>query len=251
MKKDIKVLIGKAVDKKKNINIDFFNEPHLLVSGCTGSGKSNFLLSIIVSLTKRFSPKELQFILADPKRVEFSQFSGSSYLHRPIITTTKKALDALKYLEKEMETRYKDLLKEGVRSIAEYNKRIKNKMVYIFFIADEISDFMVDDTNKANKKIEEHMIRIAQMGRAVGIHMILSTSRPGRRVIPLRLLVNVMPRLAFKMSTKEDSMFFLDRTGAEKLLGNGDGLYFNREDKNPTRIQVPLITEKEMIKVIK
>lgn len=251
MKKDIKVLIGKAVDTKKDINIDFFNSPHLLVGGSTGSGKSNFLLSIISSLAKRFTPKELRLVLADPKRVEFSRFRDSQYLAKPVIMTTKEALDAVKYLEAEMESRYEDLQRAGSMNIVEYNKKKKNKMAYIFFIADEISDFMVDNKDKANKKITEYMIRLAQMARAVGIHMILSTSSPHGKVIPVMLRANLPMRLAFKMSTKKDSMFLLDRPGAEKLLGNGDGLYFGPTGRDPIKIQTPLITEKEMIKKLK
>ena len=252
MKKDIKVLIGKAVDTKKEIIIDFFNESHLLVGGCTGSGKSNFLLSVIASLTKRFTPKELRLVLADPKRVEFSRFRDSQYLDRPVIMTTKEALDAVEYLEAEMESRYEDLQREEVMNIVEYNKKKRKKMAYIFFIADEISDFMVDNKDKANKKITEHMIKLAQMARPTGIHMLLSTSSPCGKVISGLLRSNLPIRLAFKTSTKKDSIFLLERTGAEKLFGNGDGLFSGFDTgKYPIRVQTPLITEKEIAQIVK
>ncbi len=243
--KDLVIPIGKTIGNKI-IYIDFFDNTHLAISGSSGSGKSNFLVYLINVLTKRFSPEELKLVLADPKLVEFSIFKDSPYLMRPVIHKTTEALSSIKELLAEMEVRYQILEDTKNINIFSYNKTSKNKMPFIFFIADEISDFRLSGKDNESKIIREGLIHLLQMGKAVGINIIIATSRPCEDILPIPLLVNIFNRLAFKMATETNSKFFLDRLGAEKLTGNGEGLFCELDDKNLKIIQTPLFIEDEI-----
>jgi len=247
--KNLVLPIGRT--EGEDIFLDFFENPHLVISGISSSGKSNFLLSLVASLMIKFNHKELKLILADPKRVEFSIFQDSPYLMKPIIQTTKKALSTAEELVIEMDKRYELLEDKGVRNIIEYNNKVKEKMPYIFFIIDEISDFMLDNKNNASKKIEEAIVSLLQKSRAIGINVFISTSRPCKKTLPGLLLANSFNRIAFRLITKSDSESILDCSGAEKLLCDGDSLFSDIDHYlKPRRIQTPLISDDEIKNII-
>lgn len=242
--------IGRTVGNE-DIFIDFFESPHLMVGGSVCSGKSTFLVSLIASLMTKFNSDELKLVLADPKRVEFTIFSGSPYILRDEIYSAKDALSAFEYLVDEMERRFELLQEEGTRDLLEYNKKAKSKLPYIFFIADEIADFMVSGERGVKKSIEKNIVSLAQKSRAIGIYIILCTQRICAETVSGMILANISTRIGFKVATSADSRWLLDYSGAEKLLGDGDGLLSYPEEVYPKRIQAPLITTKEATDIIK
>lgn len=232
--------------------VDLATLPHLLVAGATGSGKSVGLNSMICSLLYRLPPDELKFIMVDPKRVELKLYDGLPHLMTPVIDDTSEATKVLKWAVREMENRYEKLSEEGMRDIASYNEKVagkdgKEKIPYLVVIVDELSDLML--TNP--KECEQAITRLAQMARAVGIHMILATQRPSTDVITGLIKANMPARLAFRVSSGTDSRVILDENGAETLLGNGDLLYLSSDSPHPERGQGSFLSDEETKDLIK
>lgn len=220
--------------------------PHLLISGATNSGKSNFLHSFIISLLVNYNPETLRLMLVDAKRVEFPVYNDVPHLLTPVILEVVKTVDALKWCINEMDRRFELLVKSGQRNIVDYNEVNKEKMPYIVFIVDELADLMV----AAGKDAEASIIRITQMARAVGIHLVLATSRPSMEVITGLIKANMPARIAFATASSEDSLMILDLKGAEKLLGKGDMLFTSAEMIKPRRLQAPYISDEDIKKVV-
>ncbi|MBI3634518.1 MAG: DNA translocase FtsK 4TM domain-containing protein [Candidatus Yonathbacteria bacterium] len=270
--KPLLIALGRGVSGKLYF-ADFAKMPHILIAGATGSGKSVTIHTIINSLLYRNAPENLRFIMIDPKRVELTLYNKIPHLLTPVITDAKKAILALKWLAKEMDRRYNILESNSVRDISSYHKNIygaalkkKNteqrtrnkdgenadasipeKMPYIVIILDELADIM----QTYPRELESAIVRIAQMSRAVGIHLILSTQRPSVNVITGLIKANVPARIALQVSSQIDSRTILDASGAEKLLGAGDMLYMSGEMAKPTRIQCPYISETEVKNIVK
>jgi len=229
---------------------DLSKMPHLLVAGSTGTGKTIFLNNFIVSLLFRNSPENLRFILIDPKRVEFSAYHNLPHLLTPVIFDPQKAINALKWLVLEMQRRFDVLSTNGSRNILSYNEKVlKQKgetLPYIVLIIDELADLMV----ARGKEMETGIVRLAQMARAVGIHLVVATQRPSVEVITGLIKANITSRVAFQVASQVDSRTILDAVGAEKLLGAGDFLFTSTAITKPKRIQGSYITEKEVKKVV-
>ncbi len=225
---------------------DLTRMPHLLVAGATNSGKSVCLNAIIVSLLYQNNPEDLRFIMVDPKRVELPTYNGIPHLLTPVITDVNKTINALKWCLNEMERRYDILNKAGKRNIQSYNPTAKEKLPYIVFIIDELADFMMT----SGKDMEAAIIRLAQMSRAIGIHLILATQRPSVDVITGLIKANVPTRIAFSVASLVDSKTILDSSGAEKLLGQGDMLFMTAEFAKPKRIQGAYLSDSEINDVV-
>jgi S-DNA-T family DNA segregation ATPase FtsK/SpoIIIE len=222
--------------------------PHVLIAGTTGSGKSVMLNSWICTFLFRAKPEELRMIMVDPKRVELTPYNGIPHLLTEVIVEPEKILSALKYTVGEMELRYKEFAKYGVRNLDSYNQlEGVEKKPYIMFIIDELADLMIFAPGDA----EELITRIAQKARATGIHLILATQRPSVDVITGLMKANIPARVAFSVSSMIDSRVIIDMPGAEKLLGKGDMLFLPPDQAKPRRIQGPFITEKEVNQLVK
>ncbi|MEK7194337.1 MAG: DNA translocase FtsK 4TM domain-containing protein [Patescibacteria group bacterium] len=223
--------------------------PHALIAGATGSGKSVTIHSIITSLLFRNPPENLKFIMIDPKRVELTMYNKIPHLLTPVITDAKKAILALKWASKEMERRYEILEKEAVRDIDSYHKTMREgqTMPFIIIIIDELADLM----QAYPRELESAVVRLAQMSRAVGIHLLISTQRPSVNIITGLIKANVPSRIALQVSSQIDSRTILDAPGAEKLLGAGDMLYQSGDMSKPVRLQSSYISESEVKKVVK
>jgi S-DNA-T family DNA segregation ATPase FtsK/SpoIIIE len=228
---------------------DLAEMPHLLVGGTTGSGKTICLNSIILSFLYRNSPEEMKLVLVDPKRVEFPVYSSLPHLLCPVIYDAQQTLVALKWLVGEMERRFTVLAAANSRDIGSYNSKMEkkgeDKLPYIVLIIDELADLM----SVKGKEIESYVVRLAQMSRATGIHLILATQRPSVEVITGLIKANITSRIALKVGSLVDSRTILDSSGAEKLLGRGDMLLLTKEHAKPRRIQSPYISEQEIKKV--
>ncbi len=223
--------------------------PHLLIAGATGSGKSVTIHAIVTSLLFRNPPENLKFIMIDPKRVELTMYNNIPHLLTPVITDPKKAILALKWVSKEMERRYDILEKARARDIDSYhqNEKDADPMPFIVIIIDELADLM----QSYPRELEAAVVRLAQMSRAVGIHLILSTQRPSVNIITGLIKANIPARIALQVSSQIDSRTILDTAGAEKLLGAGDMLFLSGEMSKPLRIQSAYISEKEVKAVSK
>lgn len=220
--------------------------PHILIAGATGSGKSVFLNSIITSLLYKATPKEIRFIMIDPKRIELSVYNGIPHLIRSVINDQSTSLQYLLKSLECMEQRYKEFARVGVRNIQGYNSKIKDKKPYIFIIIDELADLMM----RSGKDVENAVIRLAQMSRAVGIHLILATQRPSVDVITGLIKANFPARVAFQVASGHDSKTILDAKGAEKLLGNGDMLFVPPDEGVAKRLHGPYITVEEAKRIV-
>ncbi len=217
--------------------------PHLLIAGSTGSGKSIAIHSLIISLLYKNSPETLRLILIDPKRVELSVYEDIPHLLTPVITNSKKAIAALRFAIEEMEKRYEVLLRAGKRDILGYNLgRQKDFMPYLLIVIDELADLMA----AFGREIEASVVRLAQMARATGIHLVVSTQRPSVEVITGLIKANITSRMALQVASQVDSRTILDTGGAEKLLGGGDMLFVSAELSKPKRIQGGYISEEEI-----
>ncbi len=225
---------------------DISRMPHLLIAGATGSGKSVAIHALIASLLYKNSPATLRFVLIDPKRVELSAYEGIPHLVAPVITDAKKTVTVFRWAIAEMEKRYETLLKAGARDIQGYNTKNKtDHLPYILIIVDELADLMA----QYGREVEGSIVRIAQMARATGIHLILSTQRPSVEVITGLIKANITSRVALQVASQVDSRTILDTAGAEKLLGGGDMLFVSSESSKPKRIQGAYISEEEIRKV--
>ena len=244
-KHNLMIALGKDVAGTAWI-YDITKMPHLLVAGATNSGKSVCLNTIIISLLYQNNPSDLRFIMVDPKRVELPAYNGIPHLLVPVITEVSKTINALKWCLNEMNNRYDLLNKSGKKNIQSYNAEGKDKLPYIVFVIDELADFMMT----AGKEMEAAIIRLAQMSRAVGIHLILATQRPSVDVITGLIKANIPARIAFSVTSMVDSKTILDMSGAEKLLGQGDMLLSTAELSKPKRIQGAYVSDEEINDVI-
>ena len=251
------VALGKDI-LSKPIYCEINKTPHLLVAGATGSGKSVCINCILASILMNAKPDEVKLLLVDPKKVELSVFNGVPHLLAPVVTDPKKASVALSKIVREMEDRYDIFEEKGVKNIGSYNEMIEKKnknlpddaklkkMPYIVVIVDELADLML----VASKEVEDSIMRITQMARAAGIHLIIATQRPSTDVITGVIKANIPSRISFAVSSGIDSRTILDMTGAEKLLGKGDMLFLPMGESTPTRIQGAWISEEEVKRVV-
>ncbi|MCL5436054.1 MAG: DNA translocase FtsK [Patescibacteria group bacterium] len=225
---------------------DLAKMPHLLIAGATGAGKSVCINTIMTSFLYRNSPEELRFIVIDPKRVELTLYNGIPHLLTPVVTDHKQAVNALKWMVSEMDQRYRMLSEAGRRNIEEYNAGTEEKLPYLVLVVDELADLM----SVAKADVETAIVRLAQMARAVGLHLVLATQRPSVNIITGLIKANITSRVAFSVASQVDSRTILDMAGAEDLLGHGDMLYMTASLPKPKRIQAPYMSEKEVRRVV-
>ena len=237
--------LGKDISGRAVVT-DLGDMPHLLIAGTTGSGKTVCVNSLIMSMIYNATPEELKFLMVDPKMVELAIYNGLPHLLCPVVTDAKKVSGALGWVVGEMEARYKMLAKITVRNIQAFNQKSEEKLPYIVVIIDELADLMMI----AQEDIENAITRLAQLSRAVGIHMILATQRPSVDVVTGVIKANFPARISFKVASKVDSRTVLDMNGADKLLGKGDMLFLEPGSPKPIRAQGTFLTDPEIEKVV-
>lgn len=250
----MRVALGKDISGSARL-LKLDDLPHVLIAGATGAGKSSCINAFVTSLLMRATPDELRLILVDPKRVELGQYNGVPHLLTRVITNPKKASDALKWAVEEMDRRYELLADAGVRDIVSYRQKHDaggldpdafDRFPHLVIIVDELNDLMM----VAGRAVEDSVVRIAQMARAVGVHLVLATQRPSVNVITGVIKANVPSRLAFSVASQTDSRVIIDSSGAEKLIGLGDMLVVTARDPKPERIQGAFVTEAEVHAVV-
>lgn len=245
------VPLGKNI-MGKSVIMEINKTPHLLVAGTTGSGKSSCINSIIISILMRTTPDEVKMVLIDPKKVEMGVYNGEPHLLMPVVTDPKKAAVALIKMVSEMDSRYELFSETGTKNINDYNRYIeknnegREKLPFIVIIIDELADLML----VAGKEVEDSILRITQMARAAGIHLIVATQRPSTDVITGIIKANIPSKIAFTVSSSIDSRTIIDMSGAEKLLGKGDMLFFPIGEIAPTRIQGAYVSDEEVARVV-
>lgn len=243
-----KLIVALGLDVAGNpVVTDIAKMPHVLIAGTTGAGKSVLLNTWIASILYRTTPAEVRFILVDPKRVELTIYNGIPHLLTEVIVEPKEIVSALRWSMGEMERRYKEFAQAGARNIAAYNEQAGFKaMPYIVIVVDELADLMAF----APTDVEDSITRLAQMARATGIHLVISTQRPSVDVITGLMKANIPARIAFNVSSHVDSRVIIDQVGAEKLLGRGDMLYIPPDQAKPTRIQGVYVSDDEIRKLV-
>lgn len=245
-KTNLTLAFGRDVSGKA-FTADLGGMPHMLIAGATGSGKSVAMNTVLVSLLYQNGPDDLKIILVDPKRVEFTMYNGIPHLLTPVITDVQKTINALQWTVNEMDRRYEVLAQSKRRDIASYNAAHSDtSLPYIVFIIDELADLMVT----APREVEAAIVRLAQMARAVGIHLVLATQRPSVDVITGLIKANITTRCAFATASLVDSRTIIDMSGAEKLLGRGDMLYMSTDSSKPRRLQGAYVSEEEVNRVV-
>jgi S-DNA-T family DNA segregation ATPase FtsK/SpoIIIE len=254
----LEVALGKDVHGRSRM-VNLADMPHLLIAGATGAGKSSLVNSFITSLLMRTSPDDVRLVLVDPKRVELSHFAEVPHLLSPVIVHPKRAAEALQWICREMELRYEKLATVGVRDIDGYEEGLRTgtlrippgqdekyeHMPFIVVVIDELADLMM----VAPRDVEDAICRIAQMARAVGIHLVVATQRPSVDVVTGLIKANIPSRIALMTSSQADSRVVLDMNGAEKLVGHGDMLFAPSSLSKPARLQAAWVTEQEVLAV--
>ncbi|MFA6474954.1 MAG: DNA translocase FtsK 4TM domain-containing protein [Patescibacteria group bacterium] len=245
-KTNLTLVFGKDVSGKAFVG-DLAAMPHMLIAGATGSGKSVCMNTVLISLLYQNGPDDLKIVLVDPKRVEFSMYNDIPHLLTPVITDVQKTINALQWTVNEMDRRYEVLAQAKKRDIAGYNTaHPEQTLPYIVFVIDELADLMAT----APREVEAAIVRLAQMARAVGIHLVLATQRPSVDVITGLIKANITTRCAFSTASVVDSRTILDMSGAEKLLGRGDMLYMSTDSSKPRRLQGAFVSEEEISHVV-
>jgi S-DNA-T family DNA segregation ATPase FtsK/SpoIIIE len=254
------LMVGLGSDMGLPVGINLAEMPHLLIAGATGGGKSSCINAMLISILMRTVPEQVRLLLIDPKRVELSHYNGVPHLLAPVVTAPRKAAEALNWLVREMEARYEVLEAAGMRHVDLYNEAVRAGALsdvfddgvaptpypYYLLVIDELADLMM----VAPREVEEAICRIAQMARAVGIHMVVATQRPSVDVVTGVIKANIPSRLAFTTASAADSRVILDEGGAERMIGHGDMLYRHASAPRPLRLQGAWVTEREILEVI-